>query len=532
MTSHLAPPNQEELVISASGAHVRKGQVKNDRAPEIKFEEIEIMEKIGGGCFGSVYKGKCRGQIVAVKQLHKQNLDSKTLEDFRKEVDIMTQMRHPNVVLFMGACTEPGKLTIVCELMQDNVNDILRKNKDIPLSKRVRIAKGAAKGMAWLHGADPQIIHRDLKPANLLVDKDWNVKVCDFGLSQVKQRETKIKDGKSIPGTPLWMAPEVLLGKEVDDKADVYSFGIVLWEIITGKDLFPHMDSYSTFKKAITKDDERPEIPADTHPSLKELMEICWHKDSSKRPPFTEIVRILDKVLIDCLISDPVANKFWKENFLEYEEILWKDFKEAFRNLLGLPPSNAKDKDKELGWTCLQKIVAQPNTAPNPKDPFVVTLDKFAHVVGSFGPIKLGTSFDIIDQIKLCMRQDWFHGDITKDQSEQLLLSQTKGSFLVRTSNTKPSEPFTISKYSKNGKINHQRIKKRKDGSLEIKGEKQTFKSAGIEKGDNLTHLIKNAAKELYLKTPCPGSPYKSLFVSDFKEIAHGYLPGGESDSD
>ena len=68
-----------------------------------------------------------------------------------------------------------------------------------------------------------------MKPQNLLVDEHWNVKVCDFGLSQVKLREEKIRDGKSIPGTPLWMAPEVLLGKDVDEKADVYSYGIGMY---------------------------------------------------------------------------------------------------------------------------------------------------------------------------------------------------------------------------------------------------------------------------------------------------------------
>jgi len=124
-----------DLVMSASGRQVRKGEVSGvqERAPEIKFEEIQWGEKIGGGCFGSVYKGKCRGQNVAIKQLLKQDLDSKILEDFRREVDIMTQMRHPNVVLFMGACTEPGKMAIVCELLNFSVHDLLRKNKDITL---------------------------------------------------------------------------------------------------------------------------------------------------------------------------------------------------------------------------------------------------------------------------------------------------------------------------------------------------------------------------------------------------------------
>jgi hypothetical protein len=108
----------EDLVLSASGKKVKKGEVINDRVPEILSTEIQWGTQIGGGCFGSVYMGKCRGINVAIKKLLKQNLDSKILEEFRKEVDIMTQMRHPNIILFLGACTEEGKMCIVCELLK------------------------------------------------------------------------------------------------------------------------------------------------------------------------------------------------------------------------------------------------------------------------------------------------------------------------------------------------------------------------------------------------------------------------------
>jgi len=510
--------------MSASGKKVKKGEVIHDRAPEIRAEEIILGEKIGSGCFGSVYRGKCRGFNVAIKQLLKQNLEQKTLEDFRKEVDIMTQMRHPNVVLFMGACTEPGKLAICCELMKESVYDLLRKhNKDITLQQRVKMAKDTAAGMAWLHGASPQIIHRDLKPQNLLVDEHWNVKVCDFGLSQVKLREEKIRDGKSIPGTPLWMAPEVLLGKEVDEKADVYSFGIVLWEIVTGQEPFPHHDSYGTFKRAITKENERPPIPPDTHPSLKNLMERCWHPDTSKRPPFTEILLILDSVLLDCLFDDPIANKFWRDNFLGFDHILWTDFANKFAALLKI-----QHNPKELNFLCLKKILATPNKEPNPKEPDVVTLEKFSHIISWFGPIVLDhKGFTILDKLRILMQKDWFHGDIDKQRSEDLLSGQSKGTFLVRTSTTSRNAPFTISKVSKKGKINHQRINKRPDGLFELQ---IVYQSTGktkteVSKDDSLITFIKQIGDELYLEHPCPGSVYKALFLSTKVE---GYLATDE----
>jgi len=522
--ANLAPP-EIDLIMSASGRKVKKGEVIHDRAPEVRSEEVILGEKIGSGCFGSVYKGKCRGINVAVKQLLKQNLDTKMMEDFRKEVDIMTQMRHPNVVLFMGACTEPGKLMIICELMKESVYDLLRKhNKDLTLQQRVKMAKDCAAGMAWLHGASPQIIHRDLKPQNLLVDEHWNVKVCDFGLSQVKLREEKIRDGKSIPGTPLWMAPEVLLGKDVDEKADVYSFGIVLWEIMSGQEPFPHHDSYGTFKRCITKEHERPPIPPDTHPSIKSLMERCWHPEPSKRPTFTEILPILDAVMVDCLIDDVVANKFWKDHFVGHDHVLWSDFVKAFSNLLNLPPPNPKD----LNFACLKKILTTPNKEPNPKDPDVVTLEKFSHIINWFGPlIKEHKGFSILDKIRVLMQKEWFHGDIDKQRSEDLLSGQPKGTFLVRTSTTAKNAPFTISKVSKKGKINHQRINKRPDGLFEVQ---IVYQSSGktkteVSKDDSLIPFIKQLSDELYLEHACPGSVYRALFNATKVE---GYLATDE----
>ena len=105
------------------------------------------------------------------------------------------------------------------------------------------MARDAAKGMAWLHGSNPVFIHRDLKTSNLLVGEDWNIKICDFGLSQIKKRgEHYLRDGmEGAKGTPLWMSPEVMSGEHFNEKADIYSFGIVLWEILTRKRTLPKL---------------------------------------------------------------------------------------------------------------------------------------------------------------------------------------------------------------------------------------------------------------------------------------------------
>ena len=131
--------------------------------PDIEPHEIVLGEKLGEGQFGAVYRGTCRGKEVAVKRLFKQDLDPETLADFKKEVEIMARLRHPNTLLFMGACTTPGNMSVVTEFLSGDVEGLLKK-KDVSLSvyERMRMLKELAQGMNWLHESKPQIIHRDL----------------------------------------------------------------------------------------------------------------------------------------------------------------------------------------------------------------------------------------------------------------------------------------------------------------------------------------------------------------------------------
>jgi serine/threonine protein kinase len=352
------------------------------QAPDIQASEVKVMEKIGGGCFGTVYRGICRGKDVAVKKLHQQTLVDSALEEFKKEVEIMTHLRHPNIVLLMGACTEPGNLMIITEMMpRGDVSSIIHsQNVKISLLKKLHMAKDVAQGMNWLHCSNPPIIHRDVKPTNLLVDDNWNVKICDFGLSTIT-RDKPVVDNGLAPGTPLWMSPEVLQGKVLNEKVDIYSYGIVLWEMLTGQEPFTDHDSYNAFVQAVCIEKERPPIPEDMHPSLSNLLELCWHADPSMRCTFEQIITKLDDAMVECTIPDQDAAQMWKDNWMGKDEISFNKFVAVLARKLDL--QFGRDRERNLDYKCLRALLAVEKD-----ENFTINIEKFGLLIKWFGPLK------------------------------------------------------------------------------------------------------------------------------------------------
>jgi len=352
------------------------------QAPDIQSSEVKIVEKIGGGCFGTVYKGICRGKDVAVKKLHQHTLIDTALEEFKKEVDIMTHLRHPNIVLLMGACTEPGNLMIITELLpRGDVSTIIHnQHMKLSLLKKLHMAKDVAQGMNWLHCSNPPIIHRDLKPTNLLVDDNWTVKICDFGLSTIRRAEN-VTDNGIAPGTPLWMSPEVLQGKPLNEKVDIYSYGIVLWEILTGQEPYADHDSYNTFVRAVCVEEERPEIPEDMHPSIASLLQNCWTAKTDERLTFEQIISLLDEAMVDCTIPDSFAAQMWKDNWIGKDEVSFNKFVTVLCKALDV--QLGRDRERSIDYKCLKAILS------NEKDDSLnVNIEKFGLLTKWFGPLK------------------------------------------------------------------------------------------------------------------------------------------------
>ncbi|PPD95307.1 hypothetical protein GOBAR_DD07643 [Gossypium barbadense] len=242
---------------------------------EIPWEDITLGERIGLGSYGEVYRGDWHGTEVAVKKFLDQDISGELLEEFKSEVLIMKKLRHPNVVLFMGAVTRPPNLSIVTEFLhRGSLYRLLhRPNNQLDERRRLRMALDAARGMNYLHNCTPMIVHRDLKTPNLLVDKNWVVKVCDFGLSRIKH--STYLSSRSTAGTAEWMAPEVLRNEPSNEKSDVYSFGVILWELSTLRQPWGGMNPMQVVG-AVGFQHRRLDIPDDMDPTIAEIIRRCW----------------------------------------------------------------------------------------------------------------------------------------------------------------------------------------------------------------------------------------------------------------
>nr|XP_020187023.1 uncharacterized protein LOC109772735 isoform X2 [Aegilops tauschii subsp. strangulata] len=259
---------------------------------EILWEDLVIGEQVGQGSCGTVYHALWYGSDVAVKLFSKQEYSEEMINTFRQEVSLMKKLRHPSIILFMGAVASEERLCIVTEFLpRGSLFQLLQKDTGkLDPRRKLNMAIDIARGMNYLHNSIPTIVHRDLKSSNLLVDKNWTVKVADFGLSRLKlETFLTTKGGK---GTPQWMAPEVLRSEPSNEKSDVYSYGVVLWELVTHKIPWDTLNPMQIIA-AVGFMDRRLEIPSNTDPHWASIIESCWDSDPQRRPSFQELLERL-----------------------------------------------------------------------------------------------------------------------------------------------------------------------------------------------------------------------------------------------
>jgi len=283
---------------------------------EIKYKQIKIIKRnIGRGAVGDVHKAKWNQIDVAVKQLTTINED--TMRSFRREILLTSQLRHPNIIALMGAIWSDKIVGIVLEFatggsLYDALNNKASANWNWT-DPKLKICIDIAQGISYLHNSTYYdemtgnrydcVLHRDLKTANVLLTSTFTAKVSDFGASKAISREAM---ERTITGTPVYMAPEVVRGEKYDASADVYSFGIVIYAM-TLKDGNVHAAFEERLEKELggaetknlaamsaANDGIRPLIDPMTPKTLKNLIQSCWDKRPGSRPGIDEVVTLLE----------------------------------------------------------------------------------------------------------------------------------------------------------------------------------------------------------------------------------------------
>ncbi|CAJ2662602.1 unnamed protein product [Trifolium pratense] len=281
-----------------------------------RYKDLEVAtknfsEKLGSGGFGSVYKGALPdGTQLAVKQLEGIGQGKK---EFRAEVSIIGSIHHLNLVRLKGFCADGTHRLLVYEFMANNSLDkwIFKKKKGeflLDWDTRFNIAVGTAKGLAYLHEeCDSKIVHCDIKPENVLLDDHFTAKVSDFGLAKLMNREQS-HVFTTMRGTRGYLAPEWIKKYAISEKSDVYSYGMVLLEIIGGRNNYDTNESsekryfpsyaFKMMEEGKMRDILDPELQIDEHDDRAQcairVALWCIKEDMSMRPSMTKVVQMLE----------------------------------------------------------------------------------------------------------------------------------------------------------------------------------------------------------------------------------------------
>ncbi|KAG4947727.1 serine/threonine/tyrosine-protein kinase HT1-like [Glycine soja] len=271
----------------------------------IDFSNLFIGHKFSQGAHSQIYHGIYKKEHAAVKFVKVRYNDQKGIPkslleaQFLREVTHLPRLHHQNVVKFIGAYKDTDFYCILTEYQQKgSLRVYLNKleSKPISLKRVIDFALDIARGMEYIHAQG--IIHRDLKPENVLVDGEIRLKIADFGIA------CEASKCDSLRGTYRWMAPEMIKGKRYGRKVDVYSFGLILWELVSGTVPFEGLSPIQV-AVAVADRNSRPIIPSHCPHVLSDLIKQCWELKPEKRPEFCQIVRVLEQLDQGCSFLPP-----------------------------------------------------------------------------------------------------------------------------------------------------------------------------------------------------------------------------------
>eukprot|EP00727_Mastigamoeba_balamuthi_P005171 m51a1_g14652 putative protein serine threonine (1032) ;mRNA; f:110388-114236 len=267
-------------------------EVRSSESTRLDWDELQFGETIGEGAYGVVMTGTWRTTRVAIKEMRTMFVDTEIEAQFLREIDIMNRVRSPYVVSFIGTARRDSTRAIVMEYVPLGSLETLLEREPLALALKIKIAHDCTQGMLVLHSNG--ILHRDLKPGNILMlslnpRDSVCAKLSDFGSSREVGDDRARQYTKGV-GTCIYMAPEVLIGEPYSSKCDVYSFGIVLYELVTQTRPYSEFENNFALIRYVT-DGGRMQLP-DNSP-LSKIAKACWSQDPESRPEFCTIVHMV-----------------------------------------------------------------------------------------------------------------------------------------------------------------------------------------------------------------------------------------------
>ncbi|KAG2381524.1 hypothetical protein C9374_006513 [Naegleria lovaniensis] len=286
----------EEYGSVNSDEHNRSAATHNNDYYIISAHELKIKKKIGEGSSGSVYKAKYNMMDVAVKSIVRSD---DTHENFEKEVMLLVQLRHPNIISFYGICISESQMCMVVELgqngsLEEMIKEMKKGKMKMTFKEKLKILIGISNGMKYLHSIQPKcLIHRDLKPGNIILDHSNTPKVCDFGLSRAVSINTQTNSLTANIGTLIYMSPELIL--EDDSSEERIKMFNLLYHVANNEKRplipFSNVDEMCIWcEKFMTNDDATNEDFLIGFDMYIKLMKQCWSTNPRERPSFERIL--------------------------------------------------------------------------------------------------------------------------------------------------------------------------------------------------------------------------------------------------
>ncbi|ELP90953.1 serine/threonine protein kinase-transforming protein raf, putative [Entamoeba invadens IP1] len=484
---------------------------------KINKNEVVINKKIYDGPYSSIFKGQMLGLNVAVKTINIILSTSET-EIFFREVSLLQTLQHKNIIKPIGIFTDNEHLSLVTEYFPGDLDRLIHSPKTLDFSftttlnymQRLQITNQCCQSVIWLH-TRCDIVHRNLQPKTFLIDQNLNVKLGDLGFAEVSKGEQN-----TIEGAPLYCAPEVLKRKgKTGKESDIYSLGITIWEIFYMRRPFEeyfHLfsDDLNTFTKFVD-DGLRPVLPRkfltddvdqimhdqvltiykkqieETPIEIDTLIEKCWSGNASKRPTIEDLLKNIFELLSRvCMNEDECV--WWEKNLCKKSQI-YEGVYDA-ENFLSILENNFKTSfSKEKKYKeIINKIGEQGE----------ISQKRFSFLCSIFG--KYYKKKENYKDMMRVLGEEWYYGNISKEEANVLLEGKEEGTFLIRESSTILHKPLTLSKVENRSVMNtriavYETENKNKEYSIETKLAKK--------KKNNIVDLIDELVELNIVKTPC-----------------------------